>query len=98
MPALLRYLKTFDHMVGFNIKRFDYLVLSGYSDFNFQILPTLDILEDIHKQLGYRISLDNLARATLGTKKSADGLQALRWWKQGKLSEIIEYCTQDVRG
>ncbi len=97
MPALLRYLRTFDHVVGFNIKRFDYLVLSGYSDFNFQTLPTLDILEDIHKQLGYRLSLDNLARATLGTQKSADGLQALRWWKQGKISEIIEYCTQDVR-
>ncbi|RLC33159.1 MAG: DEAD/DEAH box helicase, partial [Deltaproteobacteria bacterium] len=91
------YLETFDHVVGFNIKRFDYQVLSGYSDFDFQILPTLDILEDVHKHLGYRLSLDNLARATLGTEKSADGLQALRWWKQGKLREIIEYCTQDVR-
>lgn len=97
VQALIRYLETFDHVVGFNIKRFDYQVLSGYSDFDFQILPTLDILEDVHKHLGYRLSLDNLARATLGTEKSADGLQALRWWKQGKLREIIEYCTQDVR-
>lgn len=97
IQALIQYLKTFDHVVGFNIKRFDYLVLSGYSDFNFLALPTLDILEDIHKHLGYRLSLDNLAQATLGTKKSADGLQALRWWKQGKLDKIIEYCTQDVR-
>ncbi len=97
MQALIQYLKTFDHVVGFNIKRFDYLVLSGYSDFNFQALPTLDILEDVHKHLGYRLSLDNLAQATLGTKKSADGLQALRWWKQGKIGKIIEYCTQDVK-
>ncbi|MBW2591629.1 MAG: DEAD/DEAH box helicase [Deltaproteobacteria bacterium] len=97
MQALIQCLKTFDHVVGFNIKRFDYLVLSGYSDFNFQALPTLDILEDVHKHLGYRLSLDNIARASLGMEKSADGLQALRWWKQGKLGKIIEYCTQDVR-
>ncbi len=60
-------------------------------------LPTLDLLEEIHKQLGYRLSLDHLAKITLGSKKSADGLQALRWWKQGKIREIIDYCRQDVR-
>lgn len=97
MPRFIEHLRQYDCVVGFNIKRFDYKVLSGYSDFDFEKLPTLDLLAEIHKQLGYRLSLDHLAKVTLGSKKSADGLQALRWWKQGKLREIIDYCRQDVR-
>jgi len=83
-------------VVGFNVKRFDFRVLAGYSDFNFEQLPTLDILEDVHNRLGYRLSLDHLAKVTLGKKKTADGLQALQWWKQGRIREIIDYCTADV--
>ena len=52
---------------------------------------------DIYQRLGYRISLDHLALVTLGRKKTADGLQALKWWKQGKLKEIVDYCKQDVK-
>ncbi|MBW2514432.1 MAG: ribonuclease H-like domain-containing protein [Deltaproteobacteria bacterium] len=97
VPRFIERLRQYDCVVGFNIKRFDYKVLSAYSDIDFQALPTLDLLEEIHSQLGYRLSLDHLAKVTLGSKKSADGLQALRWWKQGKIREIIDYCRQDVR-
>lgn len=96
VPQLIKYLQQFELVVGFNIKRFDYRVLSGYSDFNFNKLPTLDILEEVHKRLGYRLSLEHLARVTLGAKKTADGLQALRWWQQGRIREIIDYCKIDV--
>jgi len=96
VDQLIQHLQQFDQVVGFNIKRFDYRVLSGYSDFDFKKLPTLDILEDIHKHLGYRLSLEHLARTTLGVSKTADGLQALRWWKQGRIREIIDYCKADV--
>jgi DEAD/DEAH box helicase domain-containing protein len=96
MASLERDLQDMDLVVGFNIKRFDYRVLAGLSDFDFSTLPTLDILEHVHQRLGYRLSLDHLGASTLGEKKSADGLQALTWWKQGKLDKIIEYCTQDV--
>jgi DEAD/DEAH box helicase domain-containing protein len=85
-----------DLVIGFNIKRFDFRVLRGYSDFDFKTLPTLDILEEVHNHLGYRLSLDHLAGVTLGVKKTADGLQALRWWKQGRIREIIDYCKADV--
>ena len=50
----------------------------------------------MYNRLGYRISLDGLAGSTLGIKKSADGLQALKWWKQGKLQKIADYCRKDV--
>ena len=54
------------------------------------------MLDHIHKRLGFRVSLDNLASTTLKTSKSADGLQAVRWYKQGRMQEILEYCQQDV--
>lgn len=93
---MIDHLRRLDLVIGFNIKKFDYRVLSGYSDFNFHSLPTLDLLENVHIRLGFRLSLDHLSKETLGIPKSADGLQALRWWKQGKIREIVEYCKKDV--
>lgn len=96
VPRLVGDLVEFDLIVGFNIVRFDYLVLGGLSRFDFSSLPTLDILADVHARLGYRLSLDHLAHETLGTAKSADGLQALVWWKAGRIQDILDYCRQDV--
>ncbi|MFW6333062.1 MAG: DEAD/DEAH box helicase [Thermodesulfobacteriota bacterium] len=96
VDALIKRLQQLHLVVGFNIKRFDYRVLSGHSDFNFAGLPTLDMLEEVQKCLGFRLSLDHLAQNTLGAKKSADGLQALKWWKEGRIREIIDYCRTDV--
>ncbi|KPK00161.1 MAG: DEAD/DEAH box helicase [Desulfobacterales bacterium SG8_35] len=97
IPELIRDLQKFDLVVGFNNKRFDNKVLSAYSLFNLGTLPTLDIMEEISKRLGYRLSLDRLAEHTLGVKKSANGLQALQWFKEGRMEEIISYCRQDVK-
>jgi DEAD/DEAH box helicase domain-containing protein len=97
VEGLIAHLKRFDLVIGFNIKRFDFHVLQGYSGFDFKTLNTLDILEDIHNHLGFRLSLAHLAQETLNSKKTADGLQALRWWKQGRIREIIDYCEVDVK-
>jgi DEAD/DEAH box helicase domain-containing protein len=83
-------------VVGFNVLRFDYKVLSGLVSFRKRDIDTLDLLTHIHERLGYRLKLDNLAQATLGAPKSADGLQALAWWKEGRLDLISEYCRKDV--
>ncbi len=96
IPRLLDDLKSADLVVGFNVKRFDYGVLRGYTDFDFSFLPTFDLLEDIHRRLGFRLSLDHLAKHTLNLGKTADGLQALRWFKEGKIDLIVEYCKNDV--
>ena len=97
IPRLIADLKKFELIVGFNIKRFDFLVLKGYSDFDFNKLNTLDILEAIHRHLGFRLSLAHVTQETLGTTKTGDGLQALRWWKEGRIREIIDYCKMDVK-
>lgn len=90
------YLGKFSLVVGFNLIKFDYRVLKGQSSYNFQGLPTLDILVEVEKRLGHRLSLDHLACHTLGAGKSASGLLALKWWKEGKMDKIIEYCKRDV--
>ncbi|MBW2654157.1 MAG: ribonuclease H-like domain-containing protein [Deltaproteobacteria bacterium] len=97
IESLCEDLQKLDRVIGFNIIKFDYKVLSGLSKFDFFSLPTLDILIKVHKNLGYRLSLDHLATQTLGCGKSADGLMALKWWEQGRIDKIIEYCKQDVK-
>ena len=93
---LIAELKAADLVVGFNVLRFDYQVLRAYTDEPLEKIPTVDILDHIYKKLGFRVSLDNLAQTTLGTAKSADGLQAVRWYRQGRIAEVLAYCQQDV--
>jgi len=93
---LIDELKGAELVVGFNVLNFDYEVLRAYTDDPLDDIETVDMLDHIHKRLGFRVSLDNLASTTLGASKSADGLQAVRWYKQGRIQEILEYCQQDV--
>ncbi|MCK5340171.1 MAG: DEAD/DEAH box helicase [Desulfobulbaceae bacterium] len=96
IEELVISLQRFDLVIGFNNKRFDNRVLSAYTDIKLHALPTLDLLEEVKKRLGYRLSLDALAQYTLGVKKSADGLMALKWYKEGRIDKIIKYCRKDV--
>jgi DEAD/DEAH box helicase domain-containing protein len=93
---LIDYLKKADLIIGFNIKNFDYRVLSAYANNDLTSLPTFDILEDIYNRLGFRLSLDHLATETLECGKTADGLQALEWFRHGEMEKLVEYCRQDV--
>jgi DEAD/DEAH box helicase domain-containing protein len=94
---LINDLQRADLVVGFNNLRFDYEVLHGYSAFDLTQLPTLDMLVVLNETLGHRLSLDSIATATFGVEKTAEGLQAIEWFKQGKLAEIAEYCCYDVK-
>ena len=94
--ALVEELSGANLVVGFNVKRFDYTVLAPYTSVALWRLPTFDMLEHVKRTLGFRLSLDALARATLNQTKSADGLQSLRWWKAGMIDKVAEYCQKDV--
>jgi DEAD/DEAH box helicase domain-containing protein len=93
---LVAELKGASLVVGFNVLRFDYEVLRAYTADDLGRIPTVDMLDHIYKRLGFRVALDNLAVASLGITKSADGLQAVRWYREGRMSEILAYCQQDV--
>lgn len=91
-----------EKVIGFNSIRFDYRVLQPFAPqcqegpLLLHRLPTLDILQKVYENLHYRISLDNLSNATFARGKQGDGLQALAWWKEGKIAEIAAYCQKDV--
>jgi DEAD/DEAH box helicase domain-containing protein len=93
---LVTELQGADLVVGFNVLRFDYQVLQPYTDVPLRSLPTVDILRVIYRVLGFRVSLDSVASATLGSSKSADGVQAVRWYRRGEIDKVIDYCQRDV--
>jgi DEAD/DEAH box helicase domain-containing protein len=90
-------LQAAELLIGFNIRRFDLPVLQPYLPYSITTLPVLDIMEEVVKNLGHRLSLDSIAQATLGRGKSGSGLDALRWFKEGRFDLITKYCLDDVK-
>ncbi|MBM3180554.1 MAG: helicase [Chloroflexi bacterium] len=97
VPALIEELKSATKVIGFNLRGFDYRVLQPYApETRFASLPTLDLLFDLHKILGFCISLDSVASASLGLTKTADGVQSVEWFRAGEFDKVAEYCKADV--
>jgi DEAD/DEAH box helicase domain-containing protein len=96
VERLLLDLVMADRVIGYNIDRFDLQVLKGYSRWDLGRIRTFDMLADLYRKLGFRVGLSHLAETTLGVGKSADGLQSLQWWKEGRLDRIEQYCRRDV--
>jgi RNase_H superfamily len=95
---LVEQLRRADLVVGFNVINFDYEVLMGYTPYQLpEVCHTLDLMAEIEKTLGHRLSLDAIATASLGVGKTGDGLDAIRWWREGRMLEIAEYCCFDVK-
>ena len=95
--ALIAELKSADRVIGFNIISFDYQVLKPYApNENFRAFRSTDMLQDIFRTLNFRISLDSIAKATLGATKTADGIKSVEWFRNGELDKVSEYCKADV--
>ncbi len=97
LPKLWPRLETADRVIGYNVFGFDYPCLQTYYTGDFRKIPTVDLLVEIEKRLGFRVKLDSVAQATLGMGKSGHGLQAVEFWKNGEIDKLREYCLQDVR-
>ena len=97
VTELIAQLKSAELVVGYNVLEFDYEVLSAYSDEPFDQVPTLDMMQYLAQRLGFRPSLEAVATASLRIGKSADGLQAVRWYRQGLIEKVLDYCEKDVQ-
>lgn len=97
MMELDKRLQTAGLIIGFNIRRFDMPVLQPYLFKSVEQLPVLDLLDEIEKVRGHRVSLDSVARATVKEGKSGDGAEALVLFREGRLDELKKYCLNDVR-
>ncbi|MDO8463436.1 MAG: ribonuclease H-like domain-containing protein [bacterium] len=90
-------LKQADCVITFNGEHFDLPVIQPYLPFDTSKVPSLDLMRHLERALGHRIGLDACAEATFGLKKSGDGLQAIRWFRQGEIEKVKSYCLDDVR-
>ena len=93
---LVEALHAADLVVGFNHLNFDYKVLSAYTKANLHSLPNFDMHAQLWEEERLRVGLNKLGQHTLGSGKTADGLDSIRWWRLGQTDKVAEYCKQDV--
>lgn len=91
-------MQTNPTIIGFNSLHFDLPVMQPYME-HVQLAeyPHIDLLKDVEAILGHRVKLDSIAQSTLFAKKSGDGLEAVRWYREGNFESLAKYCDDDVR-
>ncbi|HYV33530.1 MAG TPA: ribonuclease H-like domain-containing protein [Candidatus Limnocylindria bacterium] len=97
IAKLAPILQTADQIIGYNIKDFDFQVIQPYLNFDIHQVPSLDLLEEIEKVLHHRIKLDTVAQGTLGSGKSGNGLEAILYYRNGRMDLLKKYCLDDVK-
>jgi len=88
-----------DRVIGFNSIYFDVPALKPYSPISFPELPHFDIMAEIKKVIGRRISLDALAKSTINRYKIDAGENAIIYFYKGdkkSLAKLKKYCEEDV--
>src|SRR5438045_1912678 len=78
---LIERLRRANLVIGFNVLNFDYQVLMGYT--------ILDLVAEFPTA---DLMVDMEKR--LGHRL---GLDAIRWWREGRVLEIAEYCCFDLK-
>ncbi len=96
---MFKLMEKADRIIGFNSIGFDVPALSPYLPVHWSKLKHFDILAELKKIEGKRMSLDSLAKATLNTKKNDSGANAVKYWNAGdpeSLAKLKKYCEMDV--
>ena len=98
-PTMWEIFASASRIVGFNSIRFDVPVLKPYAPAYFAKLNHFDIMDEIKKVIGRRVSLNALAKDTLGEEKNDTGANAVMYWEKGdpkSLKLLQKYCEMDV--
>mgnify|MGYP001158865533 FL=1 len=87
-------------LLGHNIVSFDLAVLKNAMDIYcikkyLDDRAYIDTSRILNKAYGERYSLNNLVQNTLGTEKLMDSADAPLVWKDGRFSEVADYCLKD---
>ncbi len=96
-PKLWPLIEKADILIGYNSDHFDIPLLNKYYPGDLTTIKSIDLLKEVRAVLGRRLKLDSIAEGTLGEKKSGNGLEAIKWWKEGKVELVRKYCLDDVR-
>ena len=97
VPKFKALMDEAELVIGYNIIGFDFPVLEGYFPVNLPAHRVCDLYKVIHEQHKIHLKLDNLTTATFGAGKIAHGLDAIRFYREGKLDKLKEYCDMDVK-
>lgn len=93
------HFQTADRIIGFNTFGFDVPALAPYANFPFNKLKHFDIMDEVKKILGHRLSLNAIATQTLNAEKIDSGVNAVLYFQKGdkeSLAKLKSYCEADV--
>ena len=96
LPELAKKLKAADCVIGYNLLRFDLVILEGYKSVDLTGIRCLDMFREFRRAMGHGVPLDNLLQATLGMPPGTDGNTLMRWWRKGKTLAVAGECCNDV--
>ena len=103
MEALAELFLGANKIVGFASNRYDIPVLNLYFQklknrgaLNLWQRERVDLLDEIERVCGSRVSLARLAEANLGIKKEHHGSEAGGMFERGEIEELKKYCLKDV--
>lgn len=96
-PKLWPILEKADALITWNGDHFDIPLLNKYYTGDLTKIKSIDLMKEVRDSIGRRLKLDTVAEATLGTKKSGNGFEAVNWWTTGEIDKIIKYCIDDVK-
>lgn len=88
-----------DRIIGFNSIHFDVPALRPYAPKEFAKLPHFDILDKIRDESGHRVSLNRVAKDSIGEEKIDKGENAPQYFQNGdpeSLKQLAKYCESDV--
>jgi len=99
LGEMWKYFRAANRIIGFNSTHFDVPALKPYAPPDFAKLPHFDILNHVREAFGRRISLNRIAKDTLGNVKSDSGANAVKYWQKhdkSSLTKLKKYCEMDV--
>jgi DEAD/DEAH box helicase domain-containing protein len=88
-----------NRIIGFNSLKFDVPALKPYAPPDFSKLSHFDIMDQVKRITGHRVSLDAIAKETLKRYKIDSGANAIKYWHKGdpkSLALLKKYCEEDV--
>src|SRR3989344_5081030 len=91
LHKLWPFLEKTEMLVGYNSDHFDIPILNKYYHGDLTQVKSIDLMASIQDSLGKRLKLDDVASATVNAKKTANGLIAVKWWREGNIADIKKY-------
>jgi RNase_H superfamily len=90
-------LKKADLVIGWNHIWFDIPVMQKYADYDLSKLPMYDLMVEMEKVVGFKLKLDNVAKANLKESKTDTYEQFKHYYWNEEWFKLIDYCMNDVR-